>query len=367
MIKLMKNLWHWGTSWGYAILNGLPAYRLSVIGITGTDGKTTTSHLIYEMLKAAGFKVALISTVAAYIGDEEVDTGFHVTTPDARLLQPLLKRIADRGFTHLVLEVTSHGLDQNRLAGVRFDVGIITNITHEHLDYHGTFERYKAAKMKLLKMAKHPIYEYAKTEIKITNPALPGEYNKYNVGAAEAVVKIFNVQYSIIKKVVQDFRGVPGRMEEIKLGQKFRAIVDFAHTPNALEQVLSELKAQKSKLKKLMLVFGCAGLRDHTKRPMMGEVAVRLADKVIVTAEDPRTEKLGDIYNQIISNYSIYNKIFREDDRQKAINMAIKMAKPGDIVVVTGKGHEKSMCFGRTEYPWSDQEAVIKAVKKYGN
>ena len=371
MIKLMKNLWHWGTSWGYAILNGLPANRLSVIGITGTDGKTTTSHLVYEMLKAAGFKVALISTVAAYIGDEEVDTGFHVTTPDARLLQPLLKRIADRGFTHLVLEVTSHGLDQNRLAGVKFDVGIITNITHEHLDYHGTFEKYKRAKMKLLRMAKRPIYKYAKTRIKISNPVLAGEYNKSNVGAAETVAKVFGIQYSVISEAVKNFAGVPGRLEEIKMGQKFRAIVDFAHTPNALEKVLTELRKQlflpldsARDENKLILVFGCAGLRDHTKRPMMGEAARKLADVAIVTAEDPRTEKLVDIYEQITGGKG---DLIREDDRQKSINLAVSMAKPGDIVVVTGKGHEKSMCFGKIEYPWSDQETVIKAIKKYGN
>ena len=365
MMRAWKNFNHWIVSWGYAILNGLPANRLSVIGVTGTDGKTTTCHLIYEMLKTAGFKVALISTVAAYIGDEEVDTGFHVTTPDARLLQPLLKRIADRGFTHLVLEVTSHGLDQNRLAGIGFEVGIITNITHEHLDYHQTFEKYKETKMKLLRMAKRPIFKYEKTKIKISNPALPGEYNKYNVGAAEAVVRIFGVQYSVIGEVVKKFAGVPGRMEEVRLGQKFRAIVDFAHTPNALENVLKTLSNQLTNNHQLILVFGCAGLRDHTKRPMMGEIARRLADVAIVTAEDPRTESLDDIYNQIISNiqYPISN-IYREDDRQKAINLAIGMAKPGDIVVVTGKGHEKSMCFGKIEYPWSDREAIVMAIDK---
>ncbi len=335
-----------------------------MIGVTGTDGKTTTCHLIYEMLKTAGFKVALISTVAAYIGEEEIDTGFHVTTPDARLLQPLLKKIADMRFTHVVLEVTSHGLDQNRLAGVRFEVGIITNITHEHLDYHQTFEKYKQTKMKLLQIARRPIYKYEKTKIKINNPALPGEYNKYNIGAAEAVAKIFSVRYSVISEVVKNFAGVPGRMEEIKLGQKFRAVVDFAHTPNALNQILSELRNQVIKGNKLILVFGCAGLRDKSKRPMMGEIAKRLADVAIVTAEDPRTESLDEIYNDItLPSTAVGGEVFRVDDRQKAINLAVGMAKMGDIVVVTGKGHEKSMCFGNTEYPWSDKEAVIKALK----
>lgn len=360
-MRSIKNWYHWVVSWGYALVNGMPSRRLKVIGVTGTDGKTTTCHLIYEMLKAAGFKAALISTVAAYMGDEEIDTGFHVTTPDAALLQPLLKRIADRGFTHVVLEVTSHGLDQNRLAGVRFETGIITNITHEHLDYHGTLEEYRQAKMKLLRMAKQPILKYAMTKLEVRNPALVGEYNKYNIGAAEAVAKILDVRSQIIEQVVNDFSGVPGRMEEIRQGQPFRAMVDFAHTPNALKEVLTELKRQKAKGKKLILVFGSAGLRDHTKRPMMGEAAKRLADVAIVTAEDPRTESLGDIYNQITGGKEGF---VREDDRQKAINMAVAMAKAGDMVVVTGKGHEKSMCFGKTEYPWSDKEALTTAIKK---
>ena len=378
MMRRIKNGYHWVMSWIYAILNGLPANRLSVIGVTGTDGKTTTCHLIYEMLKTAGLKVALISTVAAYIGEEEIDTGFHVTTPDARLLQPLLKRIADRGFTHLVLEVTSHGLDQNRLAGVGFEVGIITNITHEHLDYHQTFENYKKTKMKLLQMARKPIYKYEKTKIKIKNIALPGEYNKYNIGAAEAVAETLGVDKRLRDEAIKNFTGVPGRMEEVRLGQKFRAIVDFAHTPNALEQVLKTLSAQRSAHKKLILVFGCAGLRDKTKRPMMGEIAKRLADIAIVTAEDPRTESLDEIYRQIVSGITPLDPplnlrggnpkgegdIIREDDRQKAINLAIGMAKPGDIVVVTGKGHERSMCFGKIEYPWSDREAIVMAIDK---
>jgi UDP-N-acetylmuramoyl-L-alanyl-D-glutamate--2,6-diaminopimelate ligase len=154
-------------------------------------------------------------------------------------------------------------------------------------------------------------------------------------------------------------------MEEIKLGQKFRAIVDFAHTPNALENVLNTLKKSLAKGHKLIVIFGCAGLRDHSKRPMMGEIATRLADKVVVTAEDPRTEDLGDIFGQIMSGVhdSKSNKVIREDDRQKAIELAVKLAEAGDIVVATGKGHEKSMCFGTREYPWSDQEAMKRAIR----
>lgn len=351
MIRFIKNIYHFLTAWFFVIWYGIPSRNIKIIGVTGTDGKTTTCHLIYEILKEAGIKVALISTVS--------DTGFHVTSPDARILQPLLLRIKKNGFTHLVLEVTSHGLDQNRFAGMRFYTAVITNITHEHLDYHGTFEKYKATKMKLLRMAQYPIYKYKKTKMKVNNPALVGEYNKYNIGAAEAVAKILDIRSQIIEDVVNKFSGVPGRMEEVRLGQNFRAIIDFAHTPNALEQVLKMLKSQCSRHNKIILVFGCAGLRDHSKRPMMGEIAMRLADKVIITAEDPRTETLDSIYRDIAAEGSI-----REDDRQKAIELAVSLAQPGDIVVATGKGHEKSMCFGKTEYPWSEREAFEKAIKQ---
>lgn len=377
MRGLYKNIQHFWQSCWEVFKAGYPAQYLTVVGVTGTDGKTTTSHLIYAMLKAAGVKVALISTVAAYIGDEEIDTGFHVTTPDAKLLQPLIKRIVDAGMTHLVLEVTSHGLDQHRVLGCNFAIGVITNITHEHLDYHKTFEKYRATKTKLIAntqwsvinqddpnfdylkiRAGGQVIPYTRTEIKITNPKLSGDYNKYNVAAAAAVAKILNVQSAIINAAIADFPGVPGRLEEMKFGQKFRVVVDFAHTPNALENVLTELKVQLPKNKKLIVVFGCAGLRDHSKRPMMGEIATRLADTVIITAEDPRTETLESIYKDIAAAGSL-----REDDRQKAIELACKAAKPGDIVVACGKGHEKSINIGGVEYPWSDQEAFRKALK----
>jgi UDP-N-acetylmuramoyl-L-alanyl-D-glutamate--2,6-diaminopimelate ligase len=404
-LQIFKNAWHFLESWFWVIWYGYPARKLIVIGVTGTDGKTTTCHLIYEILKQAGYKVALVSTVAAFIGDEEIDTGFHVTTADARVLQPLLKKIVDRGFTHVVLEVTSHSLDQHRVIGCNFYTGVITNITHEHLDYHGTFEKYKAAKMKLLAMSKHPIYEYQISKLQITNPRLAGKYNKYNLGAAEAVAKLFGVE-KYVPLVARSFSGVPGRMEEVPNKLGFRTIVDFAHTPNALESVLSTLSNQLTGDHKLIVVFGCAGLRDHSKRPMMGQIAVKYADKVIITAEDPRTESLEDIYNDIVSHTpslislkyhpsspsyvgggvpqdgggivwgetrqgvvvlggrQARGEVFREDDRQLAINKAVEMARKGDIVVVTGKGHEKSMCFGKIEYPWSDRKVVEEAISQ---
>ncbi len=367
--------------------NGYPARKLIVIGVTGTDGKTTTCHLIYEILKKAGLKVAMLSTVAGYIGGEEIDTGFHVTTPDARFLQPFIKRVVDAGMTHLILETTSHGLDQHRVLGCNIKIAVITNITHEHLDYHKTMANYIAAKAKILRGARvavlnqddpataglssrvnrlTKIVPFTKWSDSRRSLALAGDYNRYNIAAAAAVVKELGVSIKELE-VINNFTGIPGRMEEIKLGQNFRAIVDFAHTPNALEQVLSTLKNSKFEFRnsKLILVFGCAGLRDKSKRPLMGQIAVKYADKIIITAEDPRTEKLDDIYKGIIGSLSNEQcaMSIRVDDRQQAINKAVKLAKKGDIVIVTGKGHEKSMCFGKTEFPWSDREAVEKAIK----
>lgn len=378
------NVYHLLIGWVYVFRYGWPSQQLTVIGVTGTDGKTTTSHLVYEFLKRSGMKVALISSVGAFVGNEKVDTGFHVTSPDARSLQPLLRKIKELRFTHVVLEITSHGLDQNRLVGIAFETAVLTNITPEHLDYHGSFENYRNTKMKLFYQTKYavlnrddPSFRYfrgaaKKTKIipyvksKTTNisPSLVGSYNLYNIAAAASVAKIYGVPNKTIKKVIKTFKGVPGRREEIKLGQKFRVIIDFAHTPNALNQLLAQLNKELSKNKNLILVFGCAGLRDHKKRPLMGRIAHRLANLVIITAEDPRTEKVANIFQQIISKTPPHSpKIIREDDRQRAINLAVRLAKTNDIVVITGKGNEKSICFGTIEFPWSDQNAVKKAIK----
>lgn len=365
-----RNVQHYFESLTEVCIAGYPARKLKVIGVTGTDGKTTTSHLIYEILKHSGKKVALISTVAAYIGETEIDTGFHVTTPDAKVLQPLIKKIADSGMEYLVLEVTSHGLDQHRVLGCNFWIGVLTNVTHEHLDYHKTFEKYRVSKAKLFQGVKYavlnqddPSFEYfsnqtsgkvvpyTKSKLK-TN--LVGEYNQYNLGAALAVAKVIGVENKL-----REFSGVPGRMDEIKLGQKFRAIVDFAHTPNALEKVLTQLRNELPKGKKLIVVFGCASERDESKRPVMGKIANKLADVVIITAEDPRNESLEKIYLEIDPS----KRSLKVDDRQQAINKAVSLAKSGDIVVICGKGHEKSMNMGGVEYPWSDKEAIKKSLE----
>ena len=357
---------------------------MTVIGVTGTDGKTTTTTLIYEMLKAAGLKVGMISTVVAKIGEETINMALHVTNPEAKVLQGILRKMADAGCTHVVLEVTSHGLDQNRTVGCNFQIGVLTNISHEHLDYHKGMQDYVAAKAKLFGNVKHAvlneddkwfayfksqitrnkkqtIIQYSKSKTQKVSPALGGEYNQYNIGAAEAVCKALGMSDEAIEKTVKNFAGVPGRREEVDLGQKFRAIVDFAHTPNALEQLLMSLRENLGK-GKLILVFGCTGERDRDKRPIMGKAAEKWADKIVVTSDDVRGESQDKIYEQIVAGMENAKKVVKENDRDKAIEMAVKMAREGDVIVAAGMGHETTQLIGKTEVRRSDREAFEKAI-----
>ncbi|MFA6512507.1 MAG: UDP-N-acetylmuramoyl-L-alanyl-D-glutamate--2,6-diaminopimelate ligase [Patescibacteria group bacterium] len=380
----VKNFYHLAVSIMALAKYGYPARKLFVIGVTGTDGKTTTSTLVYEVLRAAGGKVkpALLSTVAAKIGDEEIDTGLHTTNPDARLLQPLISRMAKEGVTHLVLEVTAHGIDQHRILGTNISIGVLTNITHEHLDDFVDMRRYINTKLYMFRRVKWAVLNannsvyglfsrqitswggkvigYKRANFKDVSPALSGEYNQENLGAVLAVARILSIPENVVKKVAREFVGVPGRREEVKAGQKFRVIVDFAHTPNALRNILASLRSEKNTKAKLIVVFGCTGERDMEKRPMMGAAAAELADIVIVTSDDTRSEDQNLIYKQIAAGVSgVEQRIvdgtwIKENDRKKAIEMAIKTAKPGDIILLAGKGHEKSILIGKVERPWSD-------------
>jgi len=242
LLEKLKNPFRWLRSWFWVLYFGYPAKKLTVIAVTGTDGKTTVVNLIYEILKAAGFKAGMISTVGGKIGDQAIEMGLHVTTPDEEVMQKLFKQMVDAGCTHAVVEVTSHRLAQYKTEGYNVKIAVLTNITHEHLDYHGTMEEYMAAKMRLFRNVEYAvlpdsqlnpktkIIKYSKTKIKDINPSLEGEYNKRNIAAAEAVARILKIE-KVVPRVVRSFSGVPGRREEIKMGQKFRCVVDFAHTP----------------------------------------------------------------------------------------------------------------------------------------
>jgi len=403
-----------------AAFHGHPARKLRVIGVTGTDGKTTTVELVRSILTAAGHKTGMISTVEALIGDEHYETGLHTTTPDAPDVQRYLSQMVEAGTEYAVLEATSHGLAQHRVSACDFDVAVVTNVTHEHLDYHGSYEQYRADKARLFRglTASHrkpgvpkvavlnaddDSYEYLQvpadqqiayaihreadvmaTSIQFTpgltrfvvqtpddvfdvQSCLVGEFNVYNILAAIAVGVSQVLDSGVVREGISAVRGVIGRMERIDEGQDFAAIVDFAHTPNALENALRALRPLTAE--RLIVVFGCAGLRDVAKRPLMGEIAGRLADVTVITAEDPRTESLEAIMAQVAAGVEKTGLregegYYRIGDRAEAITFAVNLARSGDTVVVTGKGHEQSMCFGTVEYPWSDHEALRTALRQ---
>jgi UDP-N-acetylmuramoyl-L-alanyl-D-glutamate--2,6-diaminopimelate ligase len=391
----IKNVYHLANSIYWVAKCGYPAKKLTVIGVTGTDGKTTTCTLLYEVLKAVGIRVGAITTVTAkYVNEKneetEIETGLHTTNPDARRLQPILKEMTDAGVTHVVLEVTAHGLDQYRVWGCNIKIGVLTNITRDHLDDFLDMKRYIGAKLKLFKGVQYavlnkddPAYEqirqgcdekctvmpYTKSEWTELSPALAGDYNRYNLAAVTTVAEILKVPEDAVRKSAKNFLGVSGRREEVKAGQNFRTVVDFAHTPNALKSVLTQLRSDLSKSGRLIAVFGCTGERDKGKRPLMGEIAAELADVIVITSDDIRSENQDEIAKQIISGMAdpelrIKNgTLVTENDRRKAIGLAVKMAKAGDIVLLAGKGHEKSILIGKTEQPWSDVDEAKAEIK----
>jgi len=365
-----------------------PGNHLTVIGVTGTDGKTTTTTLIYEILKKAGINASVITSVHAVIAGKEYDTGFHVTTPNAWYVQKYLRAAVDHGDTHMVLEVTSHGIDQHRVYGIPFRVGVITNVTEEHLDWHKTYSQYLNTKLSLLvhshiaiinkddtrlykegvkQITKNAVITYGiRTTADITpenfpfRTQLPGEFNRYNCLAAIAAGKALSIDVATIRDAILHFPGITGRMEVV-YKKNFSVIVDFAHTPNALIQALSTVRPMTKG--RLIHVFGSAGLRDPFKRPAMGKASSGFADVIILTEEDYRIEKVETIMDQIQKGISSKKEVHRIPNRADAIRFALSEAKKGDTVILTGKGHEKSLCRGTTEYPWSDQEEVKKALQ----
>lgn len=401
-----------------------PARKLTMLGVTGTDGKTTTSNLLYQILLEAGLKVGMISTVNAIIGGQVLDTGFHVTTPDALDTQRYLAQMLDAGLTHVVLETTSHGWAQYRVDACEFDIGVVTNITHEHLDYHGSYQAYRAAKARLFESLGHTLdkpqgnprlavlnkddisYDYlsriapgpqacysvdtsatAKAEnvnylpdgiefdivtdaLRVaTKTNLIGAYNVSNILAAfSAAVFGLGIDAETASHGIAALEGISGRMQRIDMGQAFTVIVDFAHTPFALKAAIQS--ARQMTKGRVIAIFGSAGLRDREKRRMMAEQSIELADLSILTAEDPRTESLTGILEEMAagarSKGAIENETFwRVEDRGDAICFALTLAKPDDVVLVCGKGHEQSMCFGDVEYPWDDRLATKAALGKY--
>ena len=328
---------------------GNPSQKLKVIGVTGTKGKTTTVHLIYHILTKLGKKAGLLSSISV--------PGLHVTSPDTVFLHKSLKEFVDEGDEYAVIEVSSHGIDQERIAGVKFDVAVLTNIAPEHLDYHKTFEEYKKVKMSFINSAKYKIITPKETNINI----LPGKFNNLNVEAAIAAVEKFGIKREDAINSAKSFKLPEGRLTEVPNNLGFRVFIDFAHTPDSLEAVLTHLRTETKG--QLISVFGCAGERDTRKRFQMGSISAKLADKSAFTAEDPRSENLYKILAKMAegarkSGGVEGNNFFRIPERGEAIAFALSIAKEGDTIAILGKGHEKSMAYGPYEHPWSDGKVV---------
>jgi len=420
-------------TWIAAAFYDWPGQKLTVIGVTGTDGKTTTTNLIYRILLAAGIKAGMISTVNAVIGDEVLDTGFHVTTPDAHDVQRYLAQMVAARLTHVILETTSHGWAQYRVDACEFDIGVVTNITHEHMDEHGSYEKYRAAKARLfssleitaekpqgnprlavinrddaksfdflngsirVRKLNYGLSEsadvravdvsYSPSGIRFTAQSrdfsvpvscrLLGAYNVSNCLAAwSATVYGLKLKPEVAAEGIASLEGIPGRMELIDLGQNFTALVDFAHTPNALKVTLEAAREMLSsrgqgigERARVIAVFGSAGLRDREKRRMMAETSAELADLTVLTAEDPRTESLEEILAEMAAGARSKGgregeTFWRVPDRGEAIRFALRLARAGDIVLACGKGHEQSMCFGAREHSWDDRTAMRAALSE---
>jgi len=425
--------------------NFAPLYQLDldqaqIIGVTGTDGKTTTSSMIYHILQTNQIKAGMITTVMAKMGSQEINTGLHTTTPPAQQLAPIISQMIEAKISWLVLEITSHALAQHRVEGLQLAGAVYTNVTEEHLDFHKTWERYLEDKAKMIAMVqpggfvvlnrddrsfnflKKEVQRYRllllsyghhradlrasqiQTSLNQTRAILkfkdrnyslrlpiPGAYNIENAMAAILAANQIGVPINLAVKALASFPGVAGRMTIIQK-KPFVVLVDFAHTPNGLTRALKSARRLAGENGRILVVFGAAGLRDPFKRPKMGQVAAELADIIILAPEDPRTEKVTQINNQIIQGIKQPGAIFSEKSpitrkqiekeleqdkkvivrfdkdspsaRKKALVWAIKNARPGDVVIACGKGHEKSLCFGNTEHPWDEIKIIQKIIQK---
>ena len=392
---------------------GRPSEQLTVIGVTGTDGKSTVTALAAEMLWWSGRKPGQIGTVLTGVGSSVGPNETRGTTPEALELQDLLARMVAAGNDSVVMEATSHGLALDRTRNCRFDIGVVTNVSSEHLEFHGTIEDYRAAKAKLVEEAPiailnadDPSYAYFRerardrvitygidtdadlrageldaeasgTRFHLEAPrwhgpvrvALPGRFNVSNALAALAVGEALGLDLDHAAWALNDTIGVPGRMERVEAGQPFGVVVDYAHTAEALRKVLEVLRPLTAG--SLIVVFGSAGERDATKRAPMGRVAAELADLVVVADEDPRLEDPRVINEQIAvgaraAGAADGKTLWVIDDRRMAIGHAIGLAGQGDVILLAGKGHEASIFYGTEKRPWSDAEAARDALAAAG-
>jgi len=386
---------------------GDPSSKLKVVGVTGTNGKTTTSYLIHGVLEQAGIDAGLIGTVQYLVGGEVISAAR--TTPESPDLNGLLKTMVEKGCRSCIVEVSSHALTLHRVTGVNMEVALFTNLTRDHLDFHKDMEDYFRAKavlftegevnhrvinrddpygMRLLSELGPAVLTYGMQEGDITpagpvvletwgsrcrletpwgivdvNTSLPGRFNLYNIMAAVAACGLLGLSASDITTGLSSVTRIPGRFEKVDRGQPFNAVVDYAHTPDALKNVLENARAVTGG--RVITVFGCGGDRDTSKRPLMGQVAGQLSDLVFVTSDNPRSEDpeaiLDDIMEGVADARGVVKRI---PDRREAIETAVREAGPGDMLLVAGKGHENYQIIGDRVLPFSDVDELGRAIEK---
>lgn len=406
----IKNIYHLGQAMLANFWYGFPSEKVRVIGVTGTNGKTTTVQMIAKILEEAGFRVAVASTINFKLNGKEWVNKTKFTTLSSFQVQKFIKKAVKAGCQYLILETSSHSLDQYRVWGVEYDTAIITNVTREHLDYHKTMEDYRQAKSELFKKAKTAIINLdmespqeflnasagnkityslknAKADVLAENISLNPSGTKFSVKNIEVSLKLlgeFNIENALaaisvgifeginletIKNALEKIELIPGRMESVQNERNINIIIDYAVTPDSLEklyQLINQLNTLKSKV---IAVFGSCGERDRGKRPMMGEIVSKYADYMVITNEDPYSENPVQIVEEVASG--IKSKIEEENfwkilDRREAIKKALHLAKAGDFVVVTGKGAEETMAIGKKRISWNDKKTVEEELKKLG-
>jgi UDP-N-acetylmuramoyl-L-alanyl-D-glutamate--2,6-diaminopimelate ligase len=399
-----------------------PAQRLCTIGVTGTDGKTTTSNLIYTLLETAGRRTGLMTTANFKLNGKEWENTYRQSTLEPLEIQQMLRHFLDEGVSYAVIEATSHGLELQKVRGCDFDIGVVTNITHEHLDFHKTLAAYRRAKARLFEMldpqrdkgmgsrpvailnrddssyevlkpyCRVPILDYgidtpasiraidiqlraSSTSFRVIFPdaecnietQLVGRFNISNCLAAITAAYSQGISLEDITQALATVKGVAGRMEHIDEGQSFSVVVDYTHTPDSLKKVLATLRPMTQG--NLLLVFGSAGERDKQKRPTMGQIAAEMTDFFVITDEDPREEDREQILHEIAAGAQAAGKRLGDDflciaDRRAAIAAALAHARAGDTVLLAGKGHEQSIIIGREKQPWDDRRVARELLRE---
>lgn len=367
---------------------GNPSSKMKIIGITGTNGKTTIATLLYKLFTKLGYKCGLLSTVQNII-IEEIRVATH-TTPSPILLNKLLNEMADKGCEYVFMEVSSHAMDQERVAGIKFTGGIFTNLTHDHLDYHKNIENYFNAKKKFFKQLLKNAFALSNIDdeygLKMLNgikakkytygfkndadykerlqTKLIGEFNAYNTLAVYATAILLGEDVHEVKEILKDLDGADGRFEII-ISDGITGIVDFAHTPSGLENVLETISNLNKKKGRIISIFGCGGDRDKSKRKEMMKTVYEFSDIIISTADNLRSEEIQDIFRDMKKGLpeKINKQVLFIEDRREAIKKACEIAEPRDYILLAGKGHEKYQEIKGVKYPFSDMEELKKFLK----